>query len=405
MTNEVAVISAVRSPFGKFGGTLKDFTLPELGGLIVAEAIRRAGIDPADVEEVATGVNLPGADRSIARQVLIEAGIPPDRVAYTVDRACCSSMAATSLASRSIRLGDANIAVASGSENMSKVPYFLTAQRWGHALGDVTLKDQLVIACPMTGKPRAVQAGEEAVEYKVSREEQDAWALRSHQKYLEAREACKFSEEIMPVEVPQRRGEPLLFSEDESVRPDTTMEKLAKLKTIYGSPTVTAGNAPGLNTGASAMVLMSPEEAERRDKKPLATLISWAMASGHPDRIASIPAESARLALEKVNMTIDDMDLIEINEAFAAVPLVSTLIMADGNQEKAEEIRAKTNVNGGAIAIGHPTGATGARLVITLIYELRRRREAAGDSRPYYGLATLCGGIGEAEAIIVKVDG
>jgi len=405
MSNEVAVISAVRSPFGKFGGTLKDFTLPELGGLIVAEAIRRAGIDPADVEEVATGVNLPGADRSIARQVLIEAGIPPNRVAYTVDRACCSSMAATSLASRSIRLGEAKIAVASGSENMSKVPYFLTQQRWGHSLGDVTLKDQLVIACPMTGKPRAVQAGDEAVEYKVSREEQDAWALRSHQNYLKAREACKFSEEIMPIEVPQRRGEPLLFSEDESVRADTSMEKLARLKTIYGSPTVTAGNAPGLSTGASAMVLMSMEEAERRDKKPLATLISWAMASGHPDRIASIPAESARLALEKVNMTIDDMDLIEINEAFAAVPLVSTLIMADGNHEKAEEIRAKTNVNGGAIAIGHPTGATGARLVITLIYELRRRREATGDNRPYYGLATLCGGIGEAEAIIVKVEG
>ena len=390
--------------FGKFGGTLKDFTLPELGGLVVAEAIRRADIDPADVEEVATGVNLPGADRSIARQVLIEAGIPPNRVAYTVDRACCSSMAATSLASRSIRLNEAKIAVAGGSENMSKVPYFLTAQRWGHALGDVTLKDQLVIACPMTGKPRAVQAGEEAVEYEISREEQDAWALRSHQNYLQAREACKFKDEIMPIEVPQRRGEPLIFSQDESVRPDTTLEKLAKLKLIYGSPTVTAGNAPGLNTGASAMVLMAPEEAEQRGKKPLATLISWAMASGHPDRIASIPAESARLALEKVGMTIDDMDLIEINEAFAAVPLVSTLIMAGGDRQKAEEIRTKTNVNGGAIAIGHPTGATGARLVITLIYELRRRREAAGDSCPYYGLATLCGGIGEAEAIIIKVE-
>lgn len=195
-----------------------------------------------------------------------------------------------------------------------------------------------------------------------------------------------------------------MFSADESVRPETTLEKLAKLPTIYGSATVTAGNAPGLNTGASATVLMSPAEAERRGKKPLATLISWAMASGHPDRIASIPAESARLALEKVNMTIDDMEVIEINEAFAAVPLVSTLRMAGGDRAKAEEIRAKTNVNGGAIAIGHPTGATGARLVITLIYELRRRRAAAGDSRPYYGLATLCGGIGEAEAIIVKVS-
>jgi acetyl-CoA C-acetyltransferase len=396
-------MSAVRSPFGKFGGTLKDFSLPELGGLVVAEAIRRAEVDPADVEEVATGVNLPGSDRSIARQVLIEAGIPPDRVAYTVDRACCSSMAATSMASRSIRLGDVKIAVSGGTENMSRVPYFLTAQRWGHTLGDVVLKDQLVIACPMTGKPRAVQAGEEAVEYGITREEQDAWAVRSHRRYLEAREAGKFAEEVMPVPVPQQRGEPIMFTEDESVRPDTSIEKLAALKTVYGSATVTAGNAPGLNTGASAMVLMAPDEASRRGKEPLATLVGWAMASGHPDRIASIPAESARLVLEKLDMTFDDVDLIEINEAFAAVPLVSTLVMAGLDRDKAEAIRQKTNVNGGAIAIGHPTGATGARLIMTLIYELRRRREAAGNGRPYHGLATICGGIGEAEAIVVRV--
>jgi acetyl-CoA C-acetyltransferase len=403
MSTEVAVVSAVRSPFGKFGGTLRDFTLPELGGPVVAEAVRRAGITPADVEEVAIGVNLPGADRSIARQVLIQAGIPPERVAYTIDRACCSSLAATSMASRSIRLGDAAIAVAGGTENMSKVPYFLTGQRWGSSLGDVVLKDQLVIADPMTGKPRAVQAGEEAVEYGITREEQDAWAVRSHERYLRAREAGKFAEEIMPIPVPQPKGDPLLFTEDESVRPGTTPEKLAALPTIYGSPTVTAGNAPGLNSGASAMVLMSPDEADRRGRKPLGNLIGWAMASGHPDRIASIPAESARLVLGQVGLTIGDMDLIEINEAFAAVPLVSTLIMAGGDRSTAEAIREKTNVNGGAIAIGHPTGATGARLVMTLIYELRRRRQAAGDGRPYYGVATICGGIGEAEAIVVKV--
>ena len=402
--DEVAIVSAVRSPFGKFGGTLREFRLPELGGSVLAEAIRRAGVDPADVEEVATGVNLPGADRSIARQVLIEAGVPPNRVAYTVDRACCSSLAAISLASRSIRLGDARIAAAGGTENMSKVPYFLTAQRWGHSLGDVVLKDQLVIACPMTGRPRAVQAGEEAVEYGIGREEQDAWAVRSHQNYLAAREAGKFDEEVMSIEVPQAKGDPIVFREDESVRSDTSLEKLAKLKPVYGSPTVTAGNAPGLNTGASAMVLMSPAEAERRGKKSMAMLIGWAMASGHPDRIASIPAESARLVLEKLGMTIDDVDLIEINEAFAAVPLVSTLIMAGGDRERAEEIRAKTNVNGGAIAIGHPTGATGARLAMTLAYELRRRREQAGNGRAHFGLATICGGIGEAEAVVVRVD-
>jgi len=402
---EVAVISGVRSPFGRFGGALKDFTLPTLGGLVFAEAIRRAGIEPADVEEVATGVNLPGADRSIARQVLIEAGVPTNRVAYTVDRACCSSLAAVNMASRSIRLGEAEIALAGGTENMSKVPYFLTDFRWGHRLGDVNLKDQLVIADPMTGKPRAVQAGDEALEYGVSREEQDRWALQSHERYFKAKAACHFKDEVMAIEVPQERGEPIQFTEDESPRADVSLEKLAKLPTVYGSPTVTAGNAPGLNTGSSALVLMSPEEARRRGKKPLATLMAWAMASGHPDKLASIPAESARLSLEKAGLTIDDMDLIEINEAFAAMPLVSTLIMGGRDPKKTEAIRARTNVNGGAIAIGHPTGATGARLIMTLVYELRRRREASGESRPFYGIATICGGIGEGEAVIVKVDG
>jgi acetyl-CoA C-acetyltransferase len=187
------------------------------------------------------------------------------------------------------------------------------------------------------------------------------------------------------------------------VRPGTTVEKLATLPTIYGSATVTAGNAPGLSTGASAMVLMSPDEAGRRGAEPLGTIIASAMASGHPDKIASIPAEAARLALNKVGLTIDEMDLVEINEAFAAVPLVSTLVMAGGDPEKARAIRSRTNVNGGAVAIGHPTGATGARLVMTLIYELRRRREAAGENRPYYGVATICGGVGEAEATVVRV--
>jgi acetyl-CoA C-acetyltransferase len=402
---EVVIVSAVRTPFGKFGGALKDFSLPKLGGLVAAEAIRRAGIAPADVEEVATGVNLPGADRSIARQLLIESGIPPTRVAYSVDRACCSSMAAVNLASRSIRLGEAKVAVAGGAENMSKVPYFLTDFRWGHRLGDVTLKDQLVIACPMTGRPRALQAGEEAVEYGVTREEQDRWAVRSNENYFKAKTACKFKDELMTIDVPQERGQPVPFSDDESPRADSSLEKMAKLPTIYGSPTVTAGNAPGLNTGATAVVLMSKTEAQRRGTKPLATIVGSAMASGHPDKIASIPAESARLAMEKAGLTIDQIDLIEINEAFAAVPLVSTLILAGKDPKKAEALRAKTNVNGGAIAIGHPTGATGVRMIMTLVYELRRRRQAAGDTRPYYGLATLCGGIGEGEAVIVKVDG
>ncbi len=402
---DVVIVSAARTPFGKFGGALRDFSLPDLGALAVAEALRRAEVPPSDVDEVVMGVNLPGADRSIARQVLIRADIPPERVAYTVDRACCSSLAAINLASRSIRLGEAVVAVAGGTENMSRVPYFLTATRWGHSLGDITLKDQLVIACPITGKPRAVQASEEAMEYGIGREEQDRWAVRSHERYFQARAAGKFRDELFPVAVPGAKGATKMFTEDESPRADTTLEALAGLPTIYGSPTVTPGNAPGLCSGASAVVLMPRAEAARRGRMPLATVVGWAMASGHPDRIASIPATAGRLALRKAGMTVDDIDLIEINEAFAAVALVSTWLLADRDRTKVEQIRAKTNVNGGAIALGHPTGATAARLVMTLVYELGRRKRAAGNRTAMFGLATLCGGIGEGEALVVRVDG
>lgn len=395
--NEVVVLSAVRTPFGAFGGTLKDFTLPELGGMVVAEALRRANIQPAEVDELAMGVNLPGSDRSIARQVALRAGLPDTALAFTVDRACCSSLTAINMVSRSLRLGDAQVVVAGGTENMSLVPYFLHAARWGNRLGDIVLKDQLVISCPYTGKARAVQAGEEAVAYNIGREEQDLWALRSHQRGLAAQEAGFFQSEIMPVEVPQRKGPPILFDKDESVRPDTSLEKLAKLPTVYGSPTVTAGNAPGLNTGAAALVLATRGEAERRGIKPLATIKTWAMAAGHPDKLASIPAVAAQKALKQVGMTIDQMDLIEINEAFAAMPLVSTYILGEGDPAKVAAIREKTNVNGGAIAIGHPTGATAARLVMTLIYALQKRGGG-------WGLVAICGGIGEGEATIVHVE-
>lgn len=400
--NDIAVLAAVRTPFAKFGGALRDFSLPQLGGQVVAEAVARSGLGPGDVDEVAMGVNLPGADRSIARQVLIEAGIPPERVAYTVDRACCSSLAAITLASRSLRLGEAAFAVAGGTENMSRVPYFLTSQRWGSTLGDVTMKDQLVIACPMTGKPRAVQASEEADSLGITREQQDEWALRSHRRYFDAEDAGRFAHERVAVEVPAGRGASTTFVADESPRRDTSIEKLASLKTVYGSSTVTPGNAPGLSTGASALVLARVDEAAARGISPLATLHGWSMASGHPDRIASIPAVAIRMALDKVGLTLDEVDVIEINEAFAAVPLVSTHLLAERDEAEAERLRERVNVNGGAIAIGHPTGATAARLVMTSAFELRRRYES-DPSRPYFGVVGICGGIGEAEAVVVRV--
>jgi len=393
---DVVIASGVRTAFGSFGGALKDFWLPELGGIVIREALRRAGVAPEEVDEVDLGINLPGSDRSIARQSMLKAGLPETVNANSVDRACCSSMAAITMARRGIQAGDVNIAVAGGTENMSKVPYFVHDMRWGHRLGDIVLKDQLVIADPMTGKPRAVQAADEAEEFGIGREEQDAWALRSQELWKKAWKAGRFADEIVGVEVPQPKGEPICFDRDESPR-ETTLEKLASLPTVYGSKTVTAGNAPGLNTGASAVVLMGSDVALSRGLKPLAQIVSWAQVSGHPDKLASIPAVAAKKALGQAGLDIDEIDLIEINEAFAAMPLVSTKVLADGEPGRLQRLRERTNVNGGAIALGHPTGATAARLVLTVAHELRRRGGGLG-------LATLCGGIGEGECVIVRVD-
>ena len=392
--SHVVLVNAARTPFGNFGGVLKDFTVPELGAKALRGALERAGVTGEDVEEIAFGVNFPGADRSITRQAMLQAGLPEERVAYTVDRACCSSMAAINLVARGIRCGDIRIGVAGGAENLSAVPYFLPQARWGNRLGDFTVKDQLVISCPHTGVPRAVQAGNEAIEFGIGRDEQDAWALRSHQRYFAALDAGKLQDEILPVTIRQKHGDTTLDS-DEPARRDSSLEKLARLKNVYGSPTVTAGNAPGLNTGASALILMDEGEARSRGLTPLARYVTGAMVSGHPHKLASIPAVAAKAALDKAGLRLEQIDLLEINEAFAAMPLVSTHVLGCGNQGSIEALRERTNVNGGAIAIGHPTGATAARLVMTLAYELRRRGKR-------YGLATLCGGIGEGEAVIIE---
>lgn len=394
---EVVIIAAARTPFDKFGGVMKDIPNFELGATVFKEVIKRADIDPKDIDEVYLGINMPTQNRSLARQAAIKAGIPVTCNATTVDRACCSSMVAIAMGYRAIAIGEAEISVCGGAENLSKVPYFLEELRWGTRIGSVTLTDNVQVACPLTGKPRAVQAGEGAVKYGVTREEQDRWAVRSQQLYQNAYAEGKFKDEIMPFEIKQKKGEFIVLDKDVSARPDTTFEKLSKLPTVYDSPTVTAGNAPGLNTGGAAVVLMSREEAERRGIKPLATIISHAQASEHPDGIVYAPGYAANKALKKANLTIDDIDVVEINEAFAAMPLVSTIVLGDNDPEKIEQIRAKTNVNGGAIAIGHPTGASAARLVITEIFELKRRGGGLG-------LATICGGVGEAECLIIRVE-
>jgi acetyl-CoA C-acetyltransferase len=394
--DDIVVIGGARTPFGRFGGALRDFSIPELGALAVGEAIRRAGIEPASVEELAIGVNLPGSDRSIARQVSLRAGLPDERVAYTVDRACCSSLTAISLAARSLRVHEASMAVAGGAENMSRVPYFLEGMRWGNRLGDVTLKDQLVISCPHTGVARAVQAADEALGFGIGRDRQDEWAAQSQARCAAAVSAGRFDDELFPVDLPGPGNDQLRA--DESPRPGTTYEDLARMPTVYGSQTVTAGNAPGLATGASAVVLATRAAALQNGCVPIARILGTAMVAGRAEGIASIPAVAARTVLAKVGIGLQHVDLIEINEAFAAVPLVTTLILAENDPRAADQLRQRVNVNGGAIALGHPTGATGARLVITLAHELRRRGGGIG-------MVAICGGVGEGEALLLEVEG
>ena len=396
MSNEVVIVSAARTPFDKFGGPMKDMNTVQLASLATKEVMKRIALDPKDVEEFYLGINMPTQNRSIARQAALEAGIPEETNALTVDRACCSSFAALAMGYRAIALGEAKITVCGGSENMSNVPYFINDLRWGNRLGDVVLKDIMIVSCPYTGEPRAVQAGKGAVEFGISREEQDEWAYGSQQKYAKAEAAGKFKDEIMPITLAAKKGKEVVIDKDQSPRPEVTLEDLAKLKTVYNSPTVTAGNAPGMSTGAAMIVLMSKEEAKKRGLKPLATIVSHAQASGHPHGITSIPGITAQKALAKAGMKVEEMDIMEINEAFAVMPLASLSILANKDKEKFEKLKEKTNVNGGAIAIGHPTGATAARLVMTLCYELNRRGGGVG-------LASICGGIGEGECMILKV--
>jgi acetyl-CoA C-acetyltransferase len=376
---------------------MRDVSIPALGSVAAAAAISRAGIEAIDVDEFAMGVNLPGSDRSIARQTALQCGIPDDRLAYTVDRACCSSLTAVTLARRGLLVGDSAVVVAGGGENLSRVPYFVNNMRFGHRLGDVVLQDQLVISCPHTGMPRAVQAADEATAHGVGRQEQDEWAVRSHERAVAAERNGYLAEEIVEV-VLDPDGRRSVVDRDESLRPDTTLARLASLRTVNGSSTVTAGNAPGLSTGSAFAVMSCASYAREHELPVQATILASVQVAGRPANIASIPAKAVWAALCRSELALDDIDLFEINEAFAAVPLVSTLLLADGDDARAEALRARTNVNGGAVAIGHPTGATGVRMLMSAANELRRR----GGGR---AVVAMCGGVGEGEAVVIKVSG
>lgn len=400
---DIVLVSAVRTPFSRFDTAMADIPSIDLGVMVMQEVIRRSGVNPGEVDEVEYGCCIP-AEVALetdvpARQATLLAGFPPESISLTLDRACCSSLTTLRLGMLAIRAGEASVVLSVGSENMPRTPHLAPGLRRGTRIGHIRLIDCL-FELGYTAKgfnPVALDAGEVALEYGVSREMQDAWALRSHrlcaQAYQEGR--LRVGEELMAVEIPQKRGGSVIIERDESVR-QTSMEALAKLGPVYGSPTVTAGNAPPISAGASAILCMKRAEAERRGLAPLATLVCAVATAAPPREIAQIPAYTIRKALEKAGMTIDAMDLIEINEAFAAMPLVSTKILAGGDEGRWKALQEKTNVNGGAIAIGHPVGASAGRIAMTLAYELRRRGGG-------FGVAAICGGLAQGEAVVLAV--
>lgn len=394
--DEIVVVGGKRTPFGRFGGSLRDIPSVELGGMVIQRVIEDLPIDGGEIDSVIMGLCLPGVGLSPARQAVLAAKLPVDTNALTVDRACCSALTAVGMGVQLILRGQGSIIIAGGMENMSRTPYLIPQMRWGARLGDFTIRDELVIRNAYLDMPMAKYAGEVAVEKGVDRKGQDEWALRSHQRWGEAHAKGKFNEELIRIEILTPKGEKSFLTYDENPRPDTTMEKLARLQPVYGSPTVTAGNASGIADGATATVLMKKKEAQKRGILPLGKIITYAPICGEPRESPVLPATAIRKALCQADLALEEMKFIEINEAFTAMPLVSTLVLADYHSGKAEKIRERVNINGGAVAIGHPIGATGGRLLMHMLYELRR--QGGG-----YGVVAICGAIGQADAVIVEV--
>jgi len=399
--DDVVIVSGIRTPFSKFGSVLREVHSSELGAKVIKESLNRVGMKGSDIDELYYGMCIQSEAallyNVLGRQALLKAGLPNDLVSLTVDRACCSSLVCVQLGYRSILVGEAQTCMAVGAENMSNTPVVVNGHRWGLGLTPLTMVDHLNPIMYVGFNSLAKDAGEGALSYGIGREMLDQWALGSQQKYQAAEKAGKFKDELIPIEVPQKRGPPVVFSKDDFPKPDTTLEGLAKLKPIYGSPSVTAGNSPGLDAGASAVIIMKRSKAEEMGIKPLATILSACSVAREPAKLSAVPGIAIQKALSKAKVSLDEIAVIEINEAFAAMPLVSTKILADGNEAKWQELMKKTNLNGGAIAIGHPVGASGARILMTMMYELRRRGGGLGA-------CGICGGLAQGDAAVIRVD-
>src|SRR5271157_5445302 len=391
---DIAIVNGARTPMGRYCGKLRDFTAQELAAIAAKDAMQRSGVEPGEIDHVVIGNAQQTSGDAIygARHVGLKAGVPIETPALTVNRLCGSGMQAIVSAAQMIQLGESTIALAVGMESMSQAPHVIRGMRWGVGFGEGKLEDSLYVAlsdsyCNM---PMAVTAEAYAEQQGVTREMQDEFALRSQKLADAAYKAGRIQEELTPVPLRNKRGEPTgeMFTEDDHRRPETTLESLAKLKPSFGkNGSVTAGNASGIVDGGAAVVVMALDDAVKRGLNPLARIVSWGIAGVDPKIMGSGPVPASRIALKKAGLTLSDIDLIELNEAFAAQCLA---VMKELGLD-----HAKTNVNGGAIALGHPLGASGTRLLITLANELRRRKAR-------YGLSTACIGGGQGIAVIVE---
>ena len=390
---EVVIASAVRTAVGTFGGSLKDISPVDLGALVIKTALDKAAVKPEQVDEVIMGSVLQaGLGQNVARQASIKAGLPIEVPCLSINKVCGSGLKSVTLAAASIAAGDADIIVAGGTENMSAAPYLTAGARWGLRMGDSTMTDSMIrdgLWCAFNDYHMGMTAENIADKYNIGREKQDQFALESQQKAQAAIERGRFKDEIVPVAVPQRKGDPLIFDVDEHPRM-TTMEALAKLKPAFKKDgTVTAGNASGINDSAAAVVVMSSKKAKELGIKPMAIIKSYASAGVDPAIMGTGPIPSSRKALAKAGWSVSDLQLIEANEAFAVQALAVC--------QELEFDPAIVNVNGGAIAIGHPIGASGTRIFVTLLYEMQKRKAKRG-------LATLCIGGGQGIACTVEME-
>jgi acetyl-CoA acetyltransferase family protein len=393
-SSDIAIVAGARTPMGRYCGKLRDFTAQELGAIAAVEAMKRAGVEPAEIDHVVMGNAQQTSGDALygARHVGLKAGIPIETPALTANRICGSGIQSIVNAAQMIQLGEAKTVLAGGMESMSQAPHTIRGMRWGVGLGEGKLEDSLMVALhdSQCGLYMAQTAELYAEQQGIARDKMDEFALRSQRLAGEAQKACRLGEEITPVPLRNRKGEPTgeLFDKDDHLRPETTIEQLQKLRPAFGkNGAVTAGNASGIVDGAAALVVMSVDDAQKRGAKPLGRIISWGIAGVDPRIMGSGPVPASRLALKKAGLKLDDIDLIEVNEAFAAQYLAV--------EKELGLDREKVNVNGGAIALGHPLGATGTRIVLTLLLELKRRGAR-------YGLATACIGGGQGIAMIVE---